>query len=257
MIYKLNNGGTVKLQNAGNVPIQQKRGTNVLFVDPRIASQSIIDGIRRIIPKKWLKYVAENVESLGMPLMAPNNFYSPGSTFLLPYDEQEKAMNKIGYHKVHDKNYGLVRTSTANLQKLKPKEIPIYQIGNDDVDKSNIEQIYIGFNGDGAEPFSGIKNGLQQAGGYPYAIYKDKTNNKYYYQAYDLNDYGKHGRKELGTTYGGKQILAEMYDVLGNPFVQRTGLKHISEYDNAELIDNDWPKTIKNEDDKFWNNLHK
>ena len=52
MIYKFNNGGIVKLQNAGNVPIQQKRGTNVIFVDPRTASQSIIDGIRRIIPKK-------------------------------------------------------------------------------------------------------------------------------------------------------------------------------------------------------------
>ena len=175
---------------------------------------------------------------------------NPGLTFLLDRGRQSEMLKKMGYHPVNDGYYGSVTSATRKLNALKGDAIPIFQRGDDEVDFSEVEPIA---DKDGNYFFERTsylgdifgENELNHASYHPVSFYRHKRTGDIYVRGYDLNDYGKHDKNmwknlpeaignslfnqgysydKTGQTYGDEQYLAEIYDYIGNPFVQRTAL---------------------------------
>ena len=202
----------------------------------RIIANNFISNFRKILPVNLLKTIASTAHSSQRhdSFSLPSNV-DPGNYFLLDYDRQEKEFEKLGYKKIENEDYGLVKKAVTALEKDTNKKIPIYKKGRDNASRDTLEVIYNGMSGDGNLPKEGE---LIHAGNYPYAIYKGKNSNKYYVKSWDLNDYGNHNNKN-GTTYKGiRQKLANIYDKIGNPFVQTTGIKRIHKWDGLATDEN-------------------
>lgn len=175
---------------------------------------------------------------------------NPGLTFLLDRGRQSEMLQKMGYHPVNDGYYGSVTSATRKLNALKGDVIPIFQRGDDEVDFSEVEPVA---DKDGNYFFERTsylgdifgENELNHASYHPVSFYRHKGTGDIYVRGYDLNDYGKHDKNiwrnlpeaignslfnqgysydKTGQTYGDEQYLAEIYDYIGNPFVQRTAL---------------------------------
>lgn len=202
----------------------------------RIITNNFISNFRKILPINLLKTIASTAHSSqrqdSFSLPSDND---PGNYFLLDYDRQEKELEKLGYKKIENEDYGLVKKAVTALEKDINKKIPIYKKGRDNASRDTLEVIYNGMSGDGKLPKEGE---LIHGGSYPYAIYKGKNSNKYYVKSWDLNDYGNHNNGN-GTTYKGiRQKLANIYDKIGNPFVQTTGIKRIHKWDGLAIDEN-------------------
>ena len=175
---------------------------------------------------------------------------NPGLAFLLDRGRQSEMLQKMGYHPVNDGYYGSVTSATRKLNTLRGDAIPIFQRGDDEVDFSDVEPVA---DKDGNYFFERTsylgdifgENELNHASYHPVSFYRHKGTGDIYVRGYDLNDYGKHDKNiwrnlpeaignslfnqgysydKTGQTYGDEQYLAEIYDYIGNPFVQRTAL---------------------------------
>lgn len=197
------------------------------------------DSIRKIIPKGLLIKLAQaadvygfsNQNMLGSFVASNNKVRSIGDIFLFDRDRQTKEAKKLGYHLVEDNDYGRVNNATKQLIKATGKHVPIYQLGEDAVPRENLEILAYKLNNNSVPSFGDV---LSNAANYPYNIYRDAKTNKYYYRAWDLNDYGDYG--SAGITYGKKQRLTKLYDRLGNPFVQRTAITEIPEWEGKHYL---------------------
>ena len=203
---------------------------------PRIA---IAQGVR----------IAKGAPNIGSALSdVATNFFGefiqkdatdPGSSFLLNDRQQEKFMNNLGYVKTEDED-GIKKIAKAvkALRDYRGRDkINIYQIGEDVVPRDSVipvPQDSIPYNL-GIDTKNAIS--LEHAGSYPTIYYKHKNPNKqeYFYRDIDLNDYGKH-HDTSGFEYGAIQRLADLYDLVGNPFIQKTGIQRLVPVNGDENI---------------------
>lgn len=156
----------------------------------------------------------------------------PGNAFLLNDEKQEKYMNSLGYFKTDDED-GIkkINKAVSTLKKYRNDDkINIYQIGRDVVPRDSVVPINLN-----EVPKNLEKNyingyGLKHAGAYPTIYYKhvNPLKNEYFYRDIDLNDYGNHDNRG-GVTYGTMQYVADLYDKIGNPFIQKTGIRRMTE----------------------------
>lgn len=159
----------------------------------------------------------------------------PGITHLLTDKEQEDAMKTFGYRKVYDDD-GIKKINKAVQGLLRDtgrRKLNMYQRGSDVISRDSIypvdeteflrnkrDSIYAGSPGD-----------LLHAGSHPTIFYKHKTKPIYYYRDIDLNDYGLHQESSEGAKYGNVgNVIANIYDYLGNPFIQRSGIRYLGSY---------------------------
>ena len=159
----------------------------------------------------------------------------PGNAFLLDDYDQEKFMEKLGYTKTDDDDgIKMIQKATDALTRFRLGRKPnIYQIGEDyvprdsviPIPRSEVPQEYFYPNGN-VRSYLRDPVKLNHAGNYPTIFYKhiNPLTPEYYYRYIDLNDYGQHGPGG-GTTYGSNQFYADLYDFIGNPFIQKTGLQ--------------------------------
>lgn len=208
-------------------------------VDPKVIGQTVKQGVLNLLPETVSKGLASIVSFTrgnlaGSPDIKEYYDYgveedwNPEEGFLMSFPKQQKYMESIGYHKVNDSNYGMVNKAATRLSSILGQPIPIYQLGEDDIAQEDVDLISTDKSVVG--PYIrrvSEERLLRDAGDYPAALYKSKSNDDYYIRAWDLNDYGQHGKSSRGTTYGARQIAAELYDLVGNPFVQRTGLVRV------------------------------
>lgn len=169
-----------------------------------------------------------------------------GNSYLLSDKEQEEYLKKFGLIKTNDfDGINKIRKATEALLKDKGrKTINMYQIGNDEVPRDSVYPIPIDSvpksllilnkGTKTADDHWGVPEptDLINPGEYPTIYYKHKNPKKhlYYYRDIDLNDYGKHYDKDTkGFTYD-YQYLANLYDLIGNPFIQKTGIKYLGSY---------------------------
>ena len=168
----------------------------------------------------------------------------PGHSFLLNDKEQEKFMNNMGYFKTTDDDgIKMINKATNALKKFRGNnKINIYQIGEDAISRDSIVPI-----DKNSVPIGLVKQnkyGLTHAGQYPTVYYRhiNPNKNEYYYRDIDLNDYGNHNNT-AGQKYGAIQALANLYDKIGNPFIQKTGIQPM--IINNEIEDYTRPDTYK------------
>jgi len=216
------------------------------MINPIVVGKAIKQGILSMIPAKVSKGIASVVDMTRGDLRGNPDIKSyydygvheewdPGNGFLMSPSKQQKYMESIGYHKVDDGNYGMVNKAVTNLSSKLGQSIPIYQLGDDDINPEEVELV-------STDPSIvnqylrkvSTQRMLRNAGNYPSALYKSKNGNDYYVKSWDLGDYGQHGKKTSGQRYGSKQILAELYDYIGTPFVQRTGLIRVPTEEEVE-----------------------
>lgn len=167
----------------------------------------------------------------------------PGKSFLLTDKEQEEYMKRLGYFKTYDDDgIKMIKKATDALKKYRGDDkINIYQIGKDVIPRDSVipvspEEAGVRHNG---EYYDNTK--LKHAGIYNRIYYKHKNPNikKYYFRDIDLNDYGNHGvgggteydypynSSRLSGFISKRQSLANMYDLIGNPFIQKTGITEL------------------------------
>lgn len=164
----------------------------------------------------------------------------PGRSFLLTDKEQEEYMKQLGYFKTQDDDgIKIIKKATDALKKYRGDDkINIYQIGKDVIPRDSVIPV--------SPEEAGVRHigeyygntGLKHAQVYNRIYYKHKNPNikKYYFRDIDLNDYGNHNN-HAGATYdyandsynyngliSKRQSLANMYDLIGNPFIQKTGI---------------------------------
>lgn len=173
----------------------------------------------------------------------------PGNAFLLTDKEQEKFMNNLGYKKTNDDDgIKMIKKATDALTKYRLGRKPnIYQLGEDVIPRDSVIPVPLdSIPADYKGAYGGfgnkeLKYKLIHAGNHPTIYYKHKNPKKkeYYYRDIDLNDYGKH-HDTKGTTYDNIQILANMYDFIGNPFIQKTGIQRLL---TEEELDKAWGLT--------------
>lgn len=168
----------------------------------------------------------------------------PGNSYLLSPKGQQKYMERLGYkmldpNAVSEADYGLVKRAATLLGKKLGRAIPIYQKGDDYTTRENLMPVYSGNNDDAFYDYvmqynkDNRETGLSHAGAYPFTLYQIPGEKEYVYKAWDLNDYGNN--TPGGTTYSASetidekdhQYLANLYDILGEPFVQTTGYTHV------------------------------
>ena len=258
--YRLNRGGYLYGPGGSLSPI-----------NPRLLAHKASDTLRSFIPKKLARNISESANSYtGLGNIAKGlvssfinkenrerlnyleeEYPDPGYGFLLDDNRQRKYMEEMGYHLVDDTNYGMVNKAAKNLMNKTGKaKISIYQLGEDDIDPALVKLI-------STDPkivnqyHVPTERQLNHASYHPKALYED-TEGNHYVKAWDLNDYGQHngniGTKfsdwimgynskiphTSGASYGANQFLAEMYDFIGNPFIQRTGLVKVKEPNEQE-----------------------
>ena len=181
----------------------------------------------------------------------------PGNSFFLDDYDQEKFMNNLGYFKTDDNDgVKMIQRATDELTKFRLGRKPnIYQIGRDviprdsvvPIPQSELPQEYISAEGRPIVPPIIInylhdkkfgynddtvaqRYDLNHAGSHPVIFYRHKNpfKKEYYYRDIDLNDYGQHGNEMTdGTKYDDSQFLADIYDFVGNPFIQKTGIQKL------------------------------
>lgn len=244
-------------------------GGSLSPVNRKVFIHGIGNAARRLIPKRIVESVNEAASSHSNEKYAAKDFFDTmvtkegreylkditdsdfkdvGRGFLLDDSRQRQFMESLGYHLADDMNYGMVNKATNNLmQKTGKPRVPIYQLGEDDIDPSLVTLV-------STDPkvvshyHVPYDRQLNHANSYPSALYADADGN-HYVKSWDLNDYGQHNgnladsfvnwvsgysgsnKDSYGSTYGKNQFLAEMYDLVGNPFVQRTGLVKVDEPD--------------------------
>lgn len=196
-----------------------------LSYTPRIA---IASGVHKAMDQETTK------DALSIAFKSAVKDYSynpeindPGDAFLLSDSQQKKFMENLGYFKTTDEDgVKKIKKATDALVKFRLGRKPnIYQLGNDQIPRDSVIAI-----NEEEVPSSILNNysksiSLIHAGDNPTIYYRHKNPNKkeYYYREIDLNDYGKHIKQE-GTEYGPIQYLANAYDFVGNPFIQKTGI---------------------------------
>lgn len=227
-------------------------------MNPNIVRNAVKNAVLSVLPvsvSKGLSSVASLTRGdlRGAPLKDYYDYgvqedWNPEQGFLMSPKKQQKYMEEIGYHKVDDGSYGMVNRAATELGKLLGTTIPIYQLGGDDISPENVE--LVSTNPDEVRPYferlvnSKSERLLRDPGSHPSALYKDSDGN-YYLKSWDLNDYGQHGRRSSGTTYGVAQALAELYDYIGTPFVQRTGLIRIPTEEEMPVYDKSREKAVQ------------
>ena len=209
------------------------------------------------------------------------SYVNPGNTFLLDRERQKKMMENFGYHLVNDKDYGGVSNAVKQLNKIVPiYQLGEDEIDSQLVKPLMGEDGKQIIKMDRNSPYSSIRTDesnaidLPNANNFPISFYEDK-NGTIYMRSYDLNDYGVHNQKwkkyiknkiknlpiiisnkltgsdydegdvfDNGDqyTYGESQLFANLYDHIGNPFVQRSKLKkatqeEIDKYLNRPIYD--------------------
>lgn len=194
-----------------------------------------------IIPLEYRKTIAENARVNGATTNNGISDYTlqlnddPGVSFLLTDKEQEEFMKSLGYFKTNDKD-GIkkINKATKALSNFRGNDnINIYQIGENVIPRDSI--IPIDRKDIPSNLVKSYKYSLKHAGQYPTIYYKHINPNKkeYYYKDIDLNDYGNHNNS-AGAKYNVKQIFAELYDLIGNPFIQKTGIQPMVEKESFE-----------------------
>lgn len=168
-------------------------------------------------------------ESYKSPYNKMNTSDDPGDSFLLDDNAQEQFMKRLGFFKTSDDDgIKMIEKATNALTSFRLGRKPnIYQIGEDLVPRDSVIPVSYNSISNNMEGL-GIylpSHSLNHAGNYPTIYYKHKNPNikTIYARDIDLNDYGKH-HDTSGITYGPNQILADIYDFVGNPFIQKTGL---------------------------------
>lgn len=183
-----------------------------------------------------------------------NTSDDPGDSFLLDDNAQEQLMKRLGYFKTSDDDgIKMIKKATNALTAFRLGRKPnIYQIGEDLVPRDSVIPVSYDSISNNMKELGAYLDShyLKHAGEYPTIYYKHKNPNikTIYARDIDLNDYGKH-HNTSGTTYGPNQILADMYDFIGNPFIQKTGL-----YPIGILTDNQSSKSKHVVDSKAINN---
>lgn len=137
------------------------------------------------------------------------------NTYLTDRATQKKYFKQQGYTEDKSGNYGLVKKAVGD------RKLPIYQTPGLAVDSDNmipignVDDIWYGND----------KYNLYNAGHFPTAIYFNPKDEKFYQQAWDLNDYGLNNGG--GTyLYHDNQIFnhaTEVLDNIGSPVVVTTG----------------------------------
>jgi hypothetical protein len=228
------------------------------LVNPNIVRNAVKNAVLSVLPMSVSKGLS-SVASLtrgdlrGAPLKDYYDYgvqedWNPEQGFLMSPTKQQKYMEEIGYHKVDDSSYGMVDRAATELGKILGTTIPIYQLGGDDISPENVK--LVSTNPDEVRPYferlvnSKSERLLRDPGSHPSALYKD-SNGNYYLKSWDLNDYGQHGRRSSGTTYGVSQALAELYDYIGTPFVQRTGLIRVPTEEEMPVYDKSKEKAVQ------------
>lgn len=226
-----------------NYSIFRANGGKLPIVNPKVVGNVLRTAVHSIIPQKVAKGLAGIANLSYGALLTPKEIadyynygvqedWNPAMGFLMSPSGQKDYMESIGYHLVDDGNYGMVNRAASELSKSRGEKIPIYQLGEDEIDPNQVELISTDqkFINEYYQRMPQDKM-LRDAGSYPIALYKDKNSDDLYIKQWDLNDYGQHGKIEKktdrfsgSTTYGARQFLAELYDSIGRPFVQRTGL---------------------------------
>ena len=229
---------------------------------PDIVQNAVKNGILSLIPNNVAERTADVIHRAGIGSTVSDSSPAsndPGLSFLMSPWGQKEYMENLGYHMVDDNNYGMVSKASNALSGAINGTIPIYQLGDDDIDPSMVDLV-------STDPEVISKymermpydRRLKHAGNYPSALYKDKNSDTYYIKSWDLNDYGEHAEGE-GTKYPGfRQALANFYDHIGNPFVQRTGLVKLDEeykgFDEGGDMNNDRTPNwmVKGSDYSMW-----
>lgn len=136
------------------------------------------------------------------------------NTYLTDRATQKKYFKKQGYTEDKSGNYGLVKKAVGD------RKLPIYQTRGLSVDSDNM--IPVG-NLD-SEWLGDDKYRLYHAGKYPTAIYFNPKDEKFYQQAWDLNDYGESNGGQY--SYHKNKIFnaaTKVLDNIGSPVVVTTG----------------------------------
>lgn len=215
------------------------QGGPVSIIHPK----AVVEGVRRLVPKGVLVGAADAARRVGVgsptgkPVDKVEFDEDPGTTFLLDYDRQMGEMEKLGFFLGKTGDYGLVNAAVEDLAGRTGKtDIPVYQLNEDDAHRDDLYPVYNGTTRDAIlyELISDQDKIISKhAGSFPYVIYKDKNKAKYYLKTYDLNDYGG-GRG--GRTYESRQFLADLYDIVGNPFVQTSGIVELPKLEGKKLL---------------------
>lgn len=180
------------------------------------------------------KNIMREVESIGVYgepyLFEDRQSFDPQTVFLLNEKDQQTIMERNGYKKVDistEKDpYGLVR-SAANFHN-KTKNVPVYEytIGSDStVTRDQLSHL---FSYNARDVYNARL--LPHVGNVPIAVYINPETGKVYKREYDLNDYGPvdgNATGFIGNVSSVKQFGGRMLDVLGTPFVQRTGFYEV------------------------------
>lgn len=238
---------------------QYRPGGALGQINPNIVRNAVKNATLSVLPMSVSKGLSSVVsltrgDLRGAPLKDYYDYgvqedWNPEQGFLMSPTKQQKYMEEIGYHKVDDGSYGMVNRAATELGNLLGTTIPIYQLGDDDISPDDVELVST----DPAEVrpyFERLVNSkserlLRDPGNHPSALYKD-SNGNYYLKSWDLNDYGQHGRRSSGTTYdGAAQVLAELYDYIGTPFVQRTGLIRVPTEEELPVYDKSGEKAAQ------------
>lgn len=200
------------------------------------------------------------------PIPIEPDMFDPGRAFFLTKDDQERFFENNGYKTIGDVNiqdedifkrqFGTVR-GAAKQYLDNGYQIPIYEYTADsdttvsDNDMTPIGNFYSlsGY----IKPKKYISTTdiafLPHSGNHSNTVYLH-NDGKLYVRSWDLNDYGtgSSGSGGAASTYGNiKKRAANLLDISGNPFIQRTGyvpLLYKEQYDELpEKVKQNIPST--------------
>lgn len=200
------------------------------------------------------------------PIPIEPDIFDPGRAFFLTKDDQERFFENNGYRTIGDVNiqdedifkrqFGTVR-GAAKQYLDNGYQIPIYEYTADsdttvsDNDMTPIGNFYSlsGY----IKPKKYISTTdiafLPHSGNHSNTVYLH-NDGKLYVRSWDLNDYGtgSSGSGGAASTYGNiKKRAANLLDISGNPFIQRTGyvpLLYKEQYDELpEKVKQNIPST--------------
>lgn len=177
------------------------------------------------------------------------------NTFLLDPERQKQELEKLGFHRVDtSKGYGLVDSAVKKYKNATGREVPMYQIGEDDELRENLiplnnKYLYNAAENyreviDKVDPETGMINalhreylgpGMGDKASVPTRYYRDTAGNLYV-KEWDFFDHGNYSRRNFNSdeqTYVTKALntmsnaYGNLMDIAGNPFVRTTGYTRI------------------------------
>lgn len=150
------------------------------------------------------------------------------AAFILDRDKQRTLLENNGYVEVHDGDYGLVKKAVGD------NNFPIFQKHPDVISRDNLVAIgnvdsddsYVQLNDTlgivkPTNWYADPTKALYQAGHHRSTLFWNPNTNKYYQQAWDLNDYG--GSANYTNPFG----LGDLLDNIGNRLVIKSGIQEV------------------------------